>query len=132
MISPDPENPSGPDIIYPAGKNIAILRDGVVIPVGPRNLSPNEIVAQIKDVVLRPYTGDNPALWGKSLFEAMLVTMAQMAADGDLDAAGKILDRLLGKPLQQTVTATGTLKEFLSEIASDDARRESGTDPLAD
>jgi hypothetical protein len=114
------------DIIYPPGKNIAVLRDGSVLPVGPRGLSPSEIVGQLKDVVARKYTGNNPALQGMSLLEAAMLSAAMKAADGDLDALNKIWDRLLGKPLQQTIQATGTLQEFLSQIAATD------TDPLGD
>ena len=118
-----------PDIIYPPGKNVAVLRDGSVLPVGPRGLSPSEIVSQIRDVVARKYVGEDETKWGMSLLEAALVAAAEKAAEGDLDALNKILDRLLGKPLQQTIQATGTLREFLDQIAHEDT---AGTDPMGD
>ena len=114
------------DIIYPPGRNVAVLRNGTTLPTGPRGLSPSEIVGQLKDVVARKYTGDNPLLKGMSLLEAAMLSAAMKAADGDLDALNKIWDRLLGKPLQQTVQATGTLREFLDQIAHED------TDPMGD
>lgn len=122
--------PTEPDIIYPPGRNLAVLRDGSVLPVGPRQLSPSEIVAQIKDVVARVYRGADETKWGMSLLEAALVAAAEKAADGDLDALTRILDRLMGKPIQQTVTATGTLREFLDELAKSDAPASGGVDPL--
>ena len=120
------------DIIYPPGKNIAVLRNGEVLPVGPRGLSPSEIVGQIREVVARKYTGEDETKWGMSLLEAALVTAAEKAAEGDLDALNKILDRLLGKPIQQTIQATGTLREFLDELANSDTPTSGGIDPLGE
>lgn len=50
---------------------------------------------------------------------------------GDLDALTKLLDRLLGKPVRQTITATGTLQEFLSQIAAQEGGASSGTTTLS-
>lgn len=121
--------PVEPDIVYPPGKNIAVLRDGTLLPTGPRGLSPSEIVSQIRDVVARKYNGPDESKWGMSLLEASLVAAAEKAADGDLDALNKILDRLLGRPIQQTIQATGTLREFLDQIAHEDP---AAPDPLGD
>lgn len=119
-----------PDIIYPAGENFAILKNGERLPVGSRQLTPSEIVTQIKDVVARPYSGLNAGKIGMSLLEAALVAAAEKAADGDLDALTRILDRLMGKPIQQTVTATGTLREFLNELANADEQASRSINPL--
>jgi len=67
-----------------------------------------------------------------TMLEAALVTAAEKAADGDLDALTRILDRLLGKPVQQTITASGTLKEFLDELAKSDPPTSGGSNPLDD
>ena len=121
--------PVEPDIIYPPGKNVAVLKNGTMLPTGPRGLSPSEIVSSIREIVARKYKGEDESKWGMSLLEASLLTAAEKAADGDLDALNKILDRLLGKPLQQTIQATGTLREFLDQIAHEDS---AAPDPLGD
>lgn len=124
--------PLDADIIYPPGKNIAVLRDGTMLPVGPRGLSPSEIVSSIREIVARRYAGPDESKWGMTMLEAALVTAAEKAADGDLDALTRILDRLLGKPVQQTITASGTLKEFLDELAKSDPPTSGGSIPLDD
>jgi len=124
--------PLDADIIYPPGKNIAVLRDGTMLPVGPRGLSPSEIVSSIREIVARKYKGEDESKWGMTMLEAALVTAAEKAADGDLDALTRILDRLLGKPVQQTITASGTLKEFLDELAKSDTPTSGGSNPLDD
>lgn len=121
-----------PDITYPQGRNIAILRSGEILPTGQRNMSPSEIVAQIRDVVTRPYCGKDASKIGMCLLEAALVAAAESAADGNLDALNKILDRLMGKPVQQTITASGTLREFLDELANSDTKASGSVDPLDD
>ncbi len=121
--------PVEPDIIYPPGKNVAVLKNGTMLPTGPRGLSPSEIVSSIREIVARKYKGEDESKWGMSLLEASLLTAAEKAADGDLDALNKILDRLLGKPLQQTIQATGTLREFLDQLAHEDP---AAPDPLGD
>jgi hypothetical protein len=120
-----------PDIIYPPGRNIAVLGDGAVVPIGPRQLSPSEIVSQIKDAVALPYMGVDPKKIGMSLLEAAIFSAAEKAADGDLDALEKLLNRLMGKPMQTVVSATGTLKEFLDGLANPDAEPSREVDPLS-
>jgi hypothetical protein len=120
------------DIIYPPGRNVAILRDGNVVPLGPRQLSPSEIVSQIKDVVSRPYMGTDAGKIGMSLLEAAFVAAAEKAADGDLDALEKLLNRLVGKPLQTVVSASGTLREFLDGLANSEPNPSGDIDPLGE
>ena len=105
------------ELTYPAGKHVAIGPDGVVIPTGTRGLSPSEITQQIKEAVGLPYLGKDADKLGMTLLEAALYSAAKKAADGDVDALTKLLDRLMGKPVQQVVQATGTLREFLDHIA---------------
>ena len=124
--------PLDADILYPPGRNVAVLRNGTMLPTGPRGLSPSEIVANIREVVARKYTGPDETKWGMSLLEAALLTAAEKAADGDLDALTRILDRLMGKPVQQTITASGTLQEFLNELAKSDPPTSGSIDPLDD
>ena len=68
-----------PDIIYPPGRNVAVLRNGTTLPTGPRGLSPSEIVANIREVVARKYKGPDESKWGMSLLEAALLSAAEKA-----------------------------------------------------
>jgi hypothetical protein len=105
------------ELTYPAGKNAVILPGGAVVPTGARGLSPSEITQQIKEAVGLPYLGREADKIGMTLLEAALYSAAKKAADGDVDALTKLLDRLMGKPVQQVVQATGTLREFLDSVA---------------
>lgn len=116
------------EIVYPAGKDVAVV-DGVVVPVGARQLSAGEVATQIRTVVARMYEGSDPTKQGMTLLEAALFEAARKAADGDLDALNKLLDRILGKPVQQMLQATGTLKEFLDQVARSETVE---IDPLGD
>jgi len=119
------------DIEYPAGQNVAVV-EGQILPMGPKALSPAEIVNQIKDAVSLPYMGRDADKIGMTLIEAAIYSAAQKAADGDLDALEKILNRLMGKPMQTVVTAQGSLKEFLEGIAQSENKPVEGIDPLDD
>lgn len=77
-----------------------------------------------------PYMGPEADKIGMTLIEAALYAAAKKAADGDLDALTKLLDRLMGKPLQQTVQATGTLREFLDGLANTDPGSKGEVDPF--
>jgi len=89
--------------------------------VGVRSLSPAEVLTQIKDVLRQPYKGRDVDKFGMTLLEAALYAAAKKAADGDIDALDKVLNRLVGKPLQTVVSASGTLSEFLDRVANDKA-----------
>jgi hypothetical protein len=120
-------------IFYPPGGRIAIV-EGTVVPTGGERLSPSEISRQIREVVAMPYMGRDVDKIGMTLLEAALFSAAKAAADGDVDALNKLLDRLVGKPVQQTVVATGTLAEFLNQIAQNEGGGKSGphTGPTID
>ena len=118
-------------MIYPEGKNIAILDDGTIVPVGSR-MSASEIVTQLKDVMALPYEGTNPRLRGKTLLEAAFIEAATKAANGDVEVLDKILNRLIGKPLQTVVSATGSLKDFLDQVAAAEPIDVQEVDPLGE
>ncbi|MDP3013168.1 MAG: hypothetical protein Q8M92_02915 [Candidatus Subteraquimicrobiales bacterium] len=105
--------------------------DGQVVPIGTRQITPAEILDQLKDVLRLPYMGTDADKLGMTLIEAALFAAAKKAADGDTDAMEKLLNRVLGKPLQQVanLNMTTTLKDFLDGIA----RAETvDIDPLGD
>jgi hypothetical protein len=66
-----------------------------------------------------PYDGKDPALYGLSLGEAIILAQARRAADGDPIARKEILERILGAITQknENVNVTGTLNDFLTEVA---------------
>lgn len=106
--------------------------EGVVVPINPKGLSPSEIIQSIRAIVNQPYKGTDPLKQGMTLLEAAHFSAAQAAADGDLDALEKLWNRLMGKPVQQIVQATGTLKEFLDNIAKSESEPAEDIDPLSD
>ena len=126
-------------MIYPEGRNIAVLDDGTIVPVGSR-MSASDVANQIRGIVCLPYLGKDPELIGMTLLEAGIYAAAKAAAGGDVDALNKLLDRLMGKPMQTVVSASGTLKDFLNGIADRDAGvdgttdrdTETDTDPLSE
>ena len=105
------------DVEYLKG-NMALV-DGVMIPVGGDRMTPAEITKQIKNVVAMQYNGTKAELIGMTMLEAAIYSAAKQAAEGNLEAFGKLCDRLLGKPIQQTITATGTLRDFLDQIVQE-------------
>lgn len=108
-------------ILYPRD-GIAVV-GGEVVPTGVNRMSPSEISKQIRDVVAMQYSGTDPEKIGMTLLEAALFAAAKKAADGDTDALNKLLDRLMGKPMQTVMQATGTLAEFLNQIAQTEGRK---------
>lgn len=120
-------------IEYPAGGGVAIVQ-GAVVPIGAQQITPAEILDQLKDVVRMPYMGTEADKIGMTLIEAALFAAVKKAADGDTDALEKVLNRLMGKPLQQVanLNMTTTLKEFLDGIARTDGATAGSVDPLSD
>ena len=119
------------DIQYPEGSGVALV-DGEVVPVGRGQITPAQILEQFKSVVALPYSGKEADKIGMTLIEAALYSAAKKAADGDTDAMEKILNRLMGKPLQQVqnLNMTTTLKEFLDAIARTECGSAIDVDPL--
>ena len=119
------------EIQYPEGSGIALV-DGEAVPVGRSQITPAQILEQFKSVVAMPYSGKEADKIGMTLIEAALYSAAKKAADGDTDAMEKILNRLMGKPLQQVqnLNMTTTLKEFLDAIARTECGSAIDVDPL--
>jgi hypothetical protein len=124
------------DIFYPPGSGVAIA-DGHPVPVGKNQVTAGEVMAELKSVINLPYTGTDPDKRGLTLLEAAARSLAVKAADGDIDAFSKWMDRVLGKPIQQVLSASGSLKDFLNRVAeSSQVVETSGTsdevDPFGD
>lgn len=128
------DGPVENDVIeYPADAPIAVF-DGKVVPVGAAQITPAEIVEQLKSVMGLPYLGRDVDKIGMTLLEAALFAAMKKAAEGDTDALEKMLNRFMGKPLQQVanLNMTTTLKDFLDGIARTDTPAAGGVDPLGD
>lgn len=66
-----------------------------------------------------PYQGNDPSLQGLTFGEAMVVQEARKAAHGDSAAFGRIMDRIVGPPVQksQSVNLNGDLSDFLDKVS---------------
>lgn len=97
---------------------------GVVVPMGAKPVTAQEVSDMIRGVAGKMYDGQDPQKRGMTLIEAALFEAAKQAADGDGDSLDRLLNRLLGKPLQQvaSISTTATLKEFLDNIIRAEGR----------
>lgn len=121
------------DIIYPENHAVAVM-GGEVVPIGATQITPAEIMDQLKSVVCQPYLGTDVDKIGMTLIEAALFSAAKKAADGDLDAMDKLLNRIMGKPLQQVanLNMNASLKDFLDDVVRTDDISKTGTDIFGD
>lgn len=77
-----------------------------------------QIVEQARSALSTDYTGRDIEKVGLNKGAAMMLKVAEMAQDGDLDAVNLLLDRLIGRPVQQvnSLSVAATLPEFLDEL----------------
>jgi hypothetical protein len=101
-------------------------RDGIpYLTQSPEKLS-NDPAAAIPELFMKvldlPYHGKNPDYAGLTNGEAMAISHATRAADGDIDSTHILLDRIAGKPSQkiQSVQLTGNLSDFLDKVAQEE------------
>lgn len=116
-------------IVYPKDSHVAIS-GGQVVPIGRQQMTPQQILARIKETVGMQYMGRDVEKIGMTLLEAAMYEAAKKASEGDLDALEKLLNRLMGKPVQQVISATGSFKDFLDMVANSSEPRE--VDPFGD
>lgn len=66
-----------------------------------------------------PYDGKDPSLQGLTNGEAMIISQARAAANGDSTARGEIMDRIMGRPQQniKSVHLSGDINELLDNVA---------------
>lgn len=66
-----------------------------------------------------PYDGNDPSLQNLTMAEAMVIQEARKAAHGDSYAFGRIMDRIVGPPVQksQSVNVNADLSDFLDKVA---------------
>ena len=65
-----------------------------------------------------PYDGPDPRYAGLSKGEAMIIELVDQASLGCATARKEVLDRALGKPVQniRSVSLRGTIEDFLDEL----------------
>lgn len=114
-------------IVYDPNFPMAFV-GGEIIPTGKKPISASEIMDGLQTALSREYRGKDQNKIGLTKAEAMLDSLADKAADGDLDAISKTLDRVLGKPIQQvqSLNVNTSLTEFLDQLR---ARREARMAP---
>lgn len=68
-----------------------------------------------------PYDGSDSSLRGLTNGEAMAISMARQAANGDSTARQEIMDRLLGRAQQniKSVNISGDINELLDRVAAE-------------
>ena len=96
--------------------------NGALVPVNDTlRLTPTEIVAMLNNALLSPYTGADVEKLKMTKGEAAFMALAEQAQDGDVGAFSFLLDRLMGKPVQQVnaLTLTANLSDFLSSLAGE-------------
>ena len=94
-----------------------------------------EVVGSLQSVLASPYTGKDPKKVGMTKGAAAFMSIAEAAQDGDLGALESLLNRLLGKPVQQvqSLNVTATLSEFLGKLAEEMEKPEViDVDPFGD
>lgn len=100
------------------------------MPTGQKQLTGLDIVEQLKNALSTPYTGEDPRKIGLTKGAAALLALAEKAQDGDGSALELLLNRLMGKPVQQVnqLTASASLKEFLDHLSLEVAKVENPFD----
>lgn len=91
----------------------------------------------MKSALSSPYNGKDPKKLGMSKGEAAFLSLAEFAQEGDVTALETLLNRLLGKPIQQinSLNVSASLSEFLGSLAAEMEKVEpfaDEVDPLGD
>lgn len=92
------------------------------------------ILELFKTVLDLPYNGTNPSYQGLTNAEAMAISHATRAADGEIDSTNLLLDRINGRPSQkiQAVHLTGNLTDFLDKVASQELHNTVDITPIVE
>lgn len=93
----------------------------VGVPVRMSQSPAEKLLETLKMSLDLPYDGQDPSLQNLTIGEAMVVQEARKAAHGDSAAFGRIMDRLVGAPVQrsQSMNLNGNLSDFLDKVSSE-------------
>lgn len=105
-----------------------------------RQITTVEIIQHLESALSSNYDGVDPKKFGLTKAEAAFLSLAEQAQDGNSDALEVLLNRLMGKPMQQinSLTVTASLSEFLGGLAAELVKTEpfieveAEVDPLGD
>lgn len=75
-----------------------------------------------KQMMNFPYSGSDKRYFGMTKGEAMMAQLVQSASTGNADARKELMDRVMGKPMQniKSMTIKGTLSDFLDDLDTPD------------
>lgn len=113
----------------------------VPTPTGPQSttirFTAQEIVDHLKSALTSAYTGKDPKKQHLTKGEAAFLSLAEQAQDGNGEALEQLLNRLLGKPIQQvnSLNVSASLSEFLGSLAGELDKNEpldAEVDPFSD
>lgn len=115
---------NGPEIIHDPNLPVAYV-GGEIVPTGKKPVTATDIMEGLRGALNKDYSGSHPGRVGLTRIEAIHDALTEKAADGDLSAINMILDRTMGKPIQQvqSLTVTTSLKDFLNGLIESNARR---------
>jgi hypothetical protein len=92
----------------------------VGIPIRMSQSPAEKLLEALKISLDMPYQGNDPSLQGLSMGWAMNIQEARKAAQGDSAAYHRIMDRLVGAPVQrsQSMNFNGDLSDFLDKVGA--------------
>ena len=76
-----------------------------------------------------PYDGKDPRFMGLTKGVAIVVSLVDDASKGNSDARKELLDRMVGKPIQniKSLSIKGTMEDFLDSLASPSTPKDEAT-----
>lgn len=107
--------------IYKSDQSPVIYANGMPVPTGGLILTHEQVSNSLKASLVEEYDGPDPKKQGMSKLDAGMCALANQFSEGDKYAIGMVLDRVLGKPVQQvnSTSITGSLKDFLAAGLAD-------------
>lgn len=83
-----------------------------------RGSVPQQMRQLLEEMMYLPYDGNDPRFVGFTKLEAMMASLVDEASRGNSDARKEILDRVLGKPVQniKSLSVKGTIEDFLDSL----------------
>lgn len=105
------------DVIFSPADGVMVM-EGIIVPTGRERLNAQMIVDNIRDALSTLYNGRDTRLKGYTKHEAAVLKQAEAAQEGDLDSLKYLHDRLMGRPVQSTLSlgVTTDLKTFLAGL----------------